>query len=119
MWTRQRLEELAEAERRLYADARFARLATAMARHKGETYEHLPPEAETSAELQAALAAVSVEDIKAHPRHTGTEATLAEMLALKQRQPAPSQAPTRAQTPPNVPSPILQDEHDEDAEPQM
>lgn len=113
MWTRQRLEELADAERRLFEDARFERLATAIARHKGHTHEITPPETETQAELEAALAAISLDELQAKPRHAATDALLAEMLALKQHRPTPAA----------MPSPLLSsessDEPDEEAEPQM
>ena len=70
MWDRCKLQQLAAQEDAAFSDPRWDRLYLAIERYEGTTHENLTNPLEALRELDAALEAVTYQDIKA--QHTGT-----------------------------------------------
>jgi hypothetical protein len=67
VWGRKTLEIIADQEAQFFQDPRVLRLYRALCRHKGWSYEPIPPEVDTQTELNAALADIGPKDIVALP----------------------------------------------------
>jgi hypothetical protein len=85
MWDRRKLEQLAAQEDAAFKDRRWDRLYLAMERHAGTTHEAPIDEAEALKELDAALDAVSYDDIERQRTGTLVDAFFDRMRQTKQQ----------------------------------
>ncbi len=108
MWDRRKLEQLAKQEDAAFADPRWDRLYLAIERYGGTTQEAPIETTEALRELDAALDAVSYDDIKAQLTGTPVDAFFDRMRDTKQRR--EKERLQEAQAPP---------EHEPDAEPEQ
>ena len=84
MWDRRKLEDLAAQEARAFQDPRWDRIYLAMERYSGTTHEKLIEKTEAQRELDAALDAVSYDDIKKQITGTPVDAFFDRMRQTKQ-----------------------------------
>ena len=94
MWSTAALAKLADREAETMRDARFDRLYTAIVRYDGLAFERMQAEATAAVELDAALATLTVEEMRAELTNTPVDSFYERMLHLKAQR-APLPAPER------------------------
>lgn len=108
MWDRRKLQELVQREADTFKDGRIGRLHAAVARYDGRTLERSPPETEITAELTAALSAVTAEELRLLFTVAPTSKVLERLLAEAEKHPPSLDRPQKPAA-----------DQDEDSEPEQ